>query len=422
MANLAKAAKEVVGKVEKDKALEQYRRKVSDKQTHIMAASVEGFKASVYLGIQAQRGKKIRISEGQDARVTALVTDYVTKLHRILSGKGTEKFTYTMLGGSPTDFKCRISGDGNVMGHIKRIREAAGLRRVSNGITQVFRNIRLDKGKILFDISHMGTSTVASQYAAAVLAKYESVGLLPQDKQSYEELKVFIRYNPRSSTVAEVEVEDTFWYLNQSTTDEAYVANLLRRAVGNFAPDEFVQGRTDYLSRDLAKVAKKRGAKIKSQPDDPKPGRASTTKKIKHKSPRKPTYSIEKFTGKIEVLEQGGDEQNWSLLIPKINALLHQAVKANMVAPRLVYRTGQFASSVQVTKVETTDKGYPVFSADYERSPYQVFDRVLGRSPWNTPMRDPKDLIQKSVRDVMRTMAIGRFYVKVPGGPLYEQN
>lgn len=413
MVSVTKAAKEVAGRVERDKALQEYRRKVSDRKTHIMASSVEGFKASIYMGIQAQRGKKIRVSEAQDAKVTQLVTDYVTKLYALLSGPGTDTFTYKMLGGNSQDFKCRITGTGNVLGHIKSLREKAGLRRVSNGITQVFKNIRLAKGKILFDISHMGTSTIASQYAAAVLVKYESVGLLPQDKQSYEDLKVFINYTPKQDKVATVLVEDTFWYLNQSSTEEAYVADLLRRTVGDFTPDSFVEGKLDYVSRDLASVAKKRGAKIKRQPAEPKAGKATSTTRIKHKTPRKPTYSIEKFTGKIDVLQQD-DQENWSLLIPKINALLHDAVKANMTSPRLVYRTGEFARSVQVTKVEATEQGYPVFSADYQRNPYQVFDRVLGSSPWNIPTRDPKDLITKSVRDVMRSMAVGRFFVKVP--------
>lgn len=384
-----------------------------------MSASVEGFKAKIYLGIEAQRGKRIRISEAQDAKITSYVTDYIQNLYRLLSaGKSsTGKFTYTFLGGTPVEFKARISGEGNVGPHLVELREKAGLRRVSNGVSQVFKDVKLAKGKILFDISHMGGSTIAEQYARAVLAKYENAGLLPVDKQSYETLKVAINYNPKAQTIGTVEVEDTFWYLNQSTTEEAFITRLLERAVGDYVldNDDFTQGKVDYLSRDLASIAKKRGGKVTTQPTEPKARRAKDSATIKHKAPKKPTFSIEQMSKRVEVLERVGDDtRNWSLLLPKINALLHDAVKANMVSPRLVYRTGEFAQSVRVTKVEATEQGYPAFSADYQRDPYQVFDRVMGGAPWNIPTRDPKDLINQAVRDVMRTLAVGRFYVKVP--------
>ena len=104
--------------------------------------------------------------------------------------------------------------------------------------------------------------------------------------------------------------------------------------------------------------------------------------------------------------------QNWSSLLPIINAKLPPRVMANMRFPSLVNRTGTFASSASVVGVEQTREGFPSFVFDYERNPYNVFDRTLGRAPWNTPERDPSALVDKSLREIVREMAIGRFYTR----------
>jgi hypothetical protein len=105
-------------------------------------------------------------------------------------------------------------------------------------------------------------------------------------------------------------------------------------------------------------------------------------------------------------------EQNWLSLLPIINSKLTPRVIANMRSPSLVNRTGTFAQSAKVTNIETTREGFPSFVFDYERDPYDVFDRTKGRSPWNTPERDPRALVDKSVREIVREMAISRFYTR----------
>jgi hypothetical protein len=103
---------------------------------------------------------------------------------------------------------------------------------------------------------------------------------------------------------------------------------------------------------------------------------------------------------------------NWYSLIGIINAKLPERVANNMGAPGLVYRTGRFANSTKVVNVETTKDGYPSVIFDYQRNPYDVFDRTKGASPWNTPARDPRALVDKSVREIVQEMAIGRFYTR----------
>jgi hypothetical protein len=421
MVNIPKAAREVGVIVERNKALQEYRRKKSDRKDHVFSMSVNGFKAKIYLGIQSQRGKKLRITESQDKEITKYIERYAAALYSIFSKKKSESgiFEYSMLGGKANEFKVRISGDGNIGQHLVRIREQAGLRAVSNSIKNSFKDVAEYKN-IAIDISHMDESTIASQYATDVLQKYESEGFIPKDKNSYEKLKVMINYDPKSKKTATVYTEDTFWYLNQSTTEEAQVSALLAKAVEESWLQKnaklMAEEVASYKSRELTKIAAKKikGSKIKQLDKEPKASKATYSTTINHRSKKKPTFSAEHFTDKIQTLQRSQPE-NWSLLIPKINALLHNKIRANMIAPRLIYRTGAFARSVEVTRVEETRQGYPVFIADYDRDPYQVFDNKLGKPPWNIPTRDPKSLIDKSVRDVMRELAIGRFYVRTPG-------
>lgn len=103
---------------------------------------------------------------------------------------------------------------------------------------------------------------------------------------------------------------------------------------------------------------------------------------------------------------------NWSSLTAIINAKLPERVANNMGSPGLVNRTGRFANSTKVVNVETTRDGYPSVVFDYERDPYDVFDRTKGASPWNTPQRDPRALVDRSVREIVQEMAIGRFYTR----------
>ena len=422
MVSIPKLTKDLVERIERDKTLEQYRNKTSNRKTHVFSASVEGFKAKVYLGVSAQRGKNIRISNKQNTTIHNAVTDYVNKLYSIFSsGKSpTGKFTYSFIGGNSKEFKVRITGEGDMVSLLGRIRSDAGLLKVSNIIKNSFKDIAVSRN-IAVDLSHMEGSTVADQFATAALARYESLGFTPKDKESYEKLKIAIKYDPSKALIAEVNVEDTFWFLNQSTTEEAYITSLLAKVTDGWAKDnvdEISRGKVAYTSRALLKVAQKAGMKVTNMPKEPQKGQKTSTKTIKHKKKSNPTFSIEQMAGNIPVMRMettgAPQTQNWSLLIPQINRLLTDKIRRNMVAPRLVNRTGKFASSVEVTKVETTKSGYPVFHANYDRDPYQVFDRTLGASPWNTASRDPKSLINLSIREIMKGLARGRFYVSTP--------
>ena len=97
-------------------------------------------------------------------------------------------------------------------------------------------------------------------------------------------------------------------------------------------------------------------------------------------------------------------------IIQFLNARLPEQVRENMVAPALQNRTGRFADSVRVTDIIQTPKGFPSVGYSYQRDPYQRFEIGTGKEPWATASRDPRRLIDRSIRELSAELAMGRFF------------
>ena len=94
-----------------------------------------------------------------------------------------------------------------------------------------------------------------------------------------------------------------------------------------------------------------------------------------------------------------------------INDKLPETVRGNMGAPRLENQTGKFADSVRITDVVQTPQGMPSFGYTYEKSPYSVFESSSGSRFASIP-RDPRRLIDASIREIAAGYALGRFYTR----------
>jgi len=99
-------------------------------------------------------------------------------------------------------------------------------------------------------------------------------------------------------------------------------------------------------------------------------------------------------------------------LIGVLNKELPNTVRKNMRAPALENQSGRFAESVKVTDITTTKKGFPSIGYTYAKNPYQVFEDGSGKPPWADGDRDPRVLIDKSIREIAIQFAIGRFYTR----------
>lgn len=96
-----------------------------------------------------------------------------------------------------------------------------------------------------------------------------------------------------------------------------------------------------------------------------------------------------------------------------LNQRLPTKVAENMGSPRLNYRTGRFANSTRVNDIQLTSKGFPSIEYTYMRYPYEVFEFPGSGSPLALQgERDPRTLIDKSIREIMAEFAVGRFYTR----------
>ena len=96
-------------------------------------------------------------------------------------------------------------------------------------------------------------------------------------------------------------------------------------------------------------------------------------------------------------------------LLGILNSKLPETVRGNMVDPRLVNRTGRFANSVKVTDISRTAQGFPSIGYTYEREIYETFE--LGNRQGSVN-RDPRRLIDLSIRQLAAQFALGRFYTR----------
>lgn len=96
-------------------------------------------------------------------------------------------------------------------------------------------------------------------------------------------------------------------------------------------------------------------------------------------------------------------------LLGVLNEQLPRTVAKNMHDPRLNNQTGRFAGSVRVLDIVPTNQGFPSVGYTYQREPYEVFE--TGNSKGNIH-RDPRRLIDASIREIAAQYAIGRFYTR----------
>jgi hypothetical protein len=405
----------VLSTLESSSNLQKYRKKISNRKSHVFSGNLERFKASVLEGVRRQRAKGWSASADQDSELTVVISEYLAKLYSILSLESQSKiFSYEIVAGTSTNFTSIIRGDGDIESHIQLLRNKANIGKVSNSIKRIF---RLSGRNISVDVGHMEGSTVAQQFATAMLSKFESTGRIPINTSAAEKLKVLIKYDPISAKLLNIYVEDQFGLVNQSSTMEAEVAALLKEALGNFIDKEMpnlIKPKLNSVINSFLNVAKTKKKTPKLAVAGKQKSSKSKTLNTKNgklsgqtlESPNRVKLEQEDIVRKVQT------PKNWNSLIRIINTKLPQKVITNMGAPGLVNRTGTFANSTKVIDIQTTKEGYPSIVFDYQRGPYDVFDKTKGKAPWNTPARDPRALVDRSVREIVREMAIGRFFTR----------
>ena len=94
-----------------------------------------------------------------------------------------------------------------------------------------------------------------------------------------------------------------------------------------------------------------------------------------------------------------------------LNAKLPQQVADNMGSPRLENQTGRFAQSVRAVDINETSSGFPSIGYTYARNPYGVYESTSG-SRFAEADRDPRSLIDTSIRELVAQFGLGRLYTR----------
>ena len=172
----------------------------------------------------------------------------------------------------------------------------------------------------------------------------------------------------------------------------------------------------DHLLKNL-----KKGKNIKVELGSKKV-KTNTKTKVTEKGKRGKRYSAKRISrggalaarpkARSTSNKQSDMQRSMFSIMALINKKLPQTVRKNMRNPRLENRTGTFANSVKLTEVLTTPQGFPSFGYTYQKNPYQVYEPGKGRSPWANSDRDPRVLIDSSIREIAAELALGRFYTR----------
>ena len=178
----------------------------------------------------------------------------------------------------------------------------------------------------------------------------------------------------------------------------------------------FAAAITNVIDIDVAK-----GQKITVKLDkavDPKKVKLKTNGKATSKSKDSTRGgSLKRTAGKAAVIPPGRRKQSTqntlsiASLLGIMNSRISDVVAKNMGPPRLENRTGRFASSVRITDVTRTKQGFPSIGYTYQRQPYGVFEATSG-SRFASPSRDPRPLIDASIREIAAQFALGRLYTR----------
>lgn len=298
-----------------------------------------------------------------------------------------------------------------------------------------FEKIQQGRGTSGFlDLGHREGSEVATEqvrranqslFKGLTNTKTKAGSLSAKDLDSLGIDLVIIRKGAEEKDLVEVSIESAYTNRNVAEEKEIKAAFLeaLERALEKVDLLE-LEGSDTRVQTERKRVIKrfrkgiKKNPRVKVVTEDDKlklsKGTPQKTKLDKGKALRgvskKPSIAVPIRPYKAR--ETKPRNLNLLSLQALINAKLPDKVRENMGPPGLENRSGRFANSVRVTEVTQTNKGFPSLGYSYEKNPYQIFEQGAGKFPWATSERDPRALIDRSIREIAVEYITGRFYTR----------
>jgi hypothetical protein len=212
-----------------------------------------------------------------------------------------------------------------------------------------------------------------------------------------------ITFQSSGDNIEDSKIEAEFVRILRSYVDKKFAEDLVTEFEGSSTIKDKIEG--------AIMDSFKNGPNVKVTKGGSKPGTVSRGE-IKHKN------SQPKVVGKIvrapkkQIKQRNVPSSNPLSLLTLLNSKLQDTVIKNMGPPALTNRTGRFAQSVRVTDITKTPQGFPSIGYTYMKDPYQVFEVSRGTLPWGTPQRDPRRLIDMSIREIAAEYLQGRFFTR----------
>ena len=192
--------------------------------------------------------------------------------------------------------------------------------------------------------------------------------------------------------------------LEKEITKWLKTVNLADREGSKSIREEATETVEFLVMKNLTKSPRVKSRKtLKVPKKTPKRGSA-TSKAVAAASSKKVAASV------ARVRAAKRDRTSMVDLLGIISNKINETVAKNMGKQgRLVYRSGDFAKSVEITDIAVTPQGFPSIGYTYQRRPYDTFEPGGAQG---SPERDPRKLIDASIREIAMNLAIGRFYTR----------
>jgi hypothetical protein len=443
----------VLQDIEKDikKSSEAYRTLISNYEIHEFTLDAEDIILQVETEMKAREGVSTLSQGTRDIvrkEVRKMVRTLYKQFHPKEFDKTGKKWTRTSeLQGGSLNFTFVLAAkpgrSANVFNTFKRMKQVAQrplikalnkkLRELNSGRKEESRAELISSRKGFLDLGHEKDSSVSLQRAAKVqqaLWKFDgNKTLSPLASKVIDELAGVITFeigkDDKGPPLDVIRVKMESKAINRaSTSKEKNEVLELNKALKKAAEqigqewayiegsDSSVQKRRKIIIEDfVGPLRKSRKAKVRTESTKVKRSKGKGTLKSKKPKGTKKQYKDSDKTTLTTTAKKGVAGAPLALLAA-INKELPETVRKNMNSPSLQNQTGRFAESVRATDIMATNKGFPSIGYTYQRDPYQVFEDGAGAPPWANGQRDPRSLIDKSIREIAAEFAIGRFYTR----------
>ena len=430
---------------------EAYRQLISDKKVHSIRVS------QALLITQIKREMESRGGYAPNTLPKSIMDIITTEVPIMCQGmhqdlhpsnfNSNRKFSEidaTSFTGGPSDFRFTIGAKGdhtpnifNAFRKVKQENQRVLIRKLNAQIKKLNKS-RGDEtqirkiGRNFLDIGHQEGSAVSTQRAKEVeqaLFQWSTDNKNPVVSKFIQELRdeTFFKITKKAGEpidTLQVELESKFINRQRGGGEEKRLSlelqkdfNKIIEAMDTFdwagqeGSDSKVTRITKRVLNPIARMAK-RNAKVTATFTPKTIVEGTTRARSKGRKNKVTAGASFKDTTPAKTPEFSRDnQQSMFSIMALINLKLPETVKKNMGYPRLENVSGRFAESARMVNVVSTPKGFPSFGYTYKRDPYEVFE-TGSRGNWATPERDPRALIDASIREIASHMALGRFFTR----------